>query len=386
MAQKLNLEFNNDISEQKNTREPPVVDISRLHQLPVANPEFKVEALLPAKAVTLLGGHGGTGKSQLALLAAVCAAAGRPFLDKHCKRSRVILYSCEDSEDIIRHRLHRIVSRMSINPADLEKWLTIYDMTDTDPILYRGSTREGEDTWRYQWLKKQIEFLSADVIIIDNASDVFDADENSRPRVREFIRKLRQLVLQRDGAVLLLAHVDKSAAKSNKTSEGYSGSTAWNNSVRSRLYLSQSNRIDQLNLEHQKSNWGRKSPPICLEFVDGLLDLVPEGRRTDLIETNRRYLPTILYLIQEYHERGETIGPAQNSPVNAYKMLSNENTYPKALTRSDLFTLLRYAQREGLIERESFRNNNRKEQFRWRVTTQGGKLFKANKAFQEIEQ
>lgn len=40
-----------------------------------------------------------------------------------------------------------------------------------------------------------------------------------------------------DGACLLLSHVDKSTAKNAETTQGYSGSTAWNNTVRAHWYL-----------------------------------------------------------------------------------------------------------------------------------------------------
>ena len=54
--------------------------------------------------------------------------------------------------------------------------------------------------------------------------------------MRRFVRALRRLI-PADGAVLLLAHVDKLTARHRDTTEGYSGSTAWNNSCRARWYL-----------------------------------------------------------------------------------------------------------------------------------------------------
>ena len=52
-----------------------------------------------------------------------------------------------------------------------------------------------------------------DLLILDNASDAFGGDENSRRQVRAFIKGLTRMVRGHGGAVLLLAHIDKNAAR-----------------------------------------------------------------------------------------------------------------------------------------------------------------------------
>ena len=58
------------------------------------------------------------------------------------------------------------------------------------------------------------------------ASDAYDADENSRRQVRAFVKALARMVRNHNGAVLLLAHVDKVAARYGSNGNTYSGSTA----------------------------------------------------------------------------------------------------------------------------------------------------------------
>src|SRR5690625_5910278 len=78
-----------------------------------------------------------------------------------------------------------------------------------------------------------------ELIVIDIASDAYDENENSRRDVRFFIRALATLARANDAAVVLLAHIDKVAARNGGGGNDYSGSTAWHNSARSRIALMQ---------------------------------------------------------------------------------------------------------------------------------------------------
>lgn len=347
-----------------------------LRNLELAEPHpHKIENYLPERVVTLFGGHGGTGKSFLALLLAVCAATGRPFLGKRCVLGRVLFYSCEDDAQTIRHRLRVICEAERIDPAELDGRLRVLDMTEHDPVLYRASRDGAGPTDVMDALREAVQGWPADVVIIDNGSDVFDANEIERARVREFIRGLRAMVRPHGGAVLLLAHVDKQTARNGGT-EGYSGSTAWHNSVRSRLFLHKER--DGLTLEHQKVNYGLPADPIRIFWCDGvpcaLPAAAPDHARALLDATHLR---SVLALILDFNERGEAISPHQTSPVNAYRALRGEQGYPQALTRTALFALIREAERQHLLERETFRTLDRKERERLVITPEGRALIGA---------
>ena len=77
----------------------------------------------------------------------------------------------------------------------------------------------------------------AGLLIIDNASDAYDGPENDRRQVRTFIRELAGLGRGNNAGVMLLAHIDKQAARFGSQGNSYSGSSAWHNSARSRLAL-----------------------------------------------------------------------------------------------------------------------------------------------------
>ena len=76
----------------------------------------------------------------------------------------------------------------------------------------------------------------------------------------------------------------------------------------------------------------------------------------------------IMELITEFYLRGEWVSAAQTSPNNAYKLLSKEATFPKELSKTDLWSLLRTAERGGHIQKEGYKDLSRHERQRWRVT------------------
>lgn len=342
-------------------------------------PFFRTAEVLPAGTTTLLGAHGGTGKSMLALQWAVCIALGRPFMGKETHAGRVLLYSAEDDGARVRHRLLTICQRESIDPATLAGRLLLLDATDIDPSLYAEALdrRTFATTYRYDLLREEAERFGADVVMIDNASDTYDADEIDRARVRAFIRSLNFLAKERGAAVLLLSHVDKNTAKGSGDKEGYSGSTAWHNSVRSRLFMT--SKDGSLLLEHQKCNLGPCAAPMALAWRDGVI--VGEGDALPMGDSGRAFTKAldqaaILRLLQEFAERGEYVSPAPNSPANARKMLGGQPGYPASMKRGGaIFDLLRDAQRAGYLDKETYRDDvQRKIKERWRVTDSGKEL------------
>ena len=110
--------------------------------------------------------------------------------------------------------------------------------------------------------------------MVDNASDAFAGDENNRRQVRAFMRMLVEVARANDAGLVLLAHVDKSAAKFGANRNSYSGSTAWHNSARSRLALTE--RDGRIELIHEKHNLGPAAEPVPL-FWSASGVLMPAG-------------------------------------------------------------------------------------------------------------
>ena len=324
-------------------------------------PEFDWAGRVPRGEVTLFGAHGGMGKSTWGLMLAACAAAGRDFLGLPARHQVTGFYSAEDNEGILLHRLGKICRALNIDPAELEGRLHMFDVTGADPVLYR----QGSPTPRLDWLRKQVQTLGVGLLIVDGASDTFDDNEISRARVREFMRSLRGL----DCTVILIAHIDKAAAKGDGSGQNYSGSTAWNNSARSRLALLP-NTDGTMELVHEKSNHGPKQPPLRLTWCAGLPALASDG-----VATGQDPIRALLELISEFNGRAEYIGTGNTSTSNAYRLLSKEPTFPKHLSRADVFYKLRQAERAGYISNFEYKTQDRKTRKRWELTEAGRTLI-----------
>lgn len=356
--------------------EPPpmpfkLVSLADFESKEISPPKFIWEKLVPAEAVTLVAAHGGTGKSYLALMLGVAAALGLDLFGLPTKKCKVVFFSGEDSSSILTYRLDQICRSLKISVADLRDDLVILDSTDHDPRLF--TDRDGL-TECFAHLKDFLIKNEIGLFIIDNASDCFDGSEIDRAKVRSFMRSLTSLARQCKAGCVLLAHVDKGTSRGDRNSntEGYSGSTSWHNSARSRIYLYRNNE-GQIVLEQQKStHTSALLEPIILNWPEGGIPTaeITLSPATQAI-SDRVNTKAILQLIHEFTNRGEYIATAPNSPSNPFKMLSREPNFPKRLKSVELADLIRHAERTGLLIREGYRNSDRKDRQRWRVTSKG---------------
>lgn len=340
---------------------------------------------IPAGEVSLLSGHGGAGKSYLALMLAVCIAAGRPFLGQVTRPGNVVFFSGEDSRDTIRRRLSKICRGLAIDPASIAGRLRVLDATEDNPVLFAAARfGAGATTDTYRALGDYIAANAVDVLIVDNASDAFDADEINRAQVRAFVRSLALLVRHRRGAVLLLAHVDKQTSRGGRGTNGesYSGSTAWHNSVRSRLFYRKAD-TGLHELEHEKSNHGPLSPKLVVAWLDGELPrLVADVPGGDAAASAREDadLRTVLVLLHEAYERGDSASVAICGQGTAYSLLSADKRWPPWIKSKDCRALILEADRRAFVARETYRSGNRHERERWQVTGAGRAFAAGNSA------
>jgi hypothetical protein len=356
---------------------PPfaLVPIDDLAHTEPAAPLYWWDGYIPAGQVTLLSAHGGVGKSLVSLMLAVCVALGLPLFGVPTRRGRVLYFSGEDGPELMRHRLALVCRHLQVSPAALAGWLQILDATSGDPVLFHEVAARGQrmgcTTPTYAALVEFFDRGGCDLLIVDNASDTFDAPEIQRAMVRGFMRSLVRIAQSRDGAVLLLAHVDKLTARGNASgSESYSGSTAFHNSARSRIALTRT-ADGGLRLEHQKHNLGRLREPLELAWPEHGLpgELAPMGplSRKLLEQADTRAL---LVLLHEFAGRGESVSTAAESRTNAARMLGGQKGYPKRKP-VEVFNLLRDAERADLVTREAWRGPDRKPRERWALTAAG---------------
>ncbi|BDB13827.1 AAA family ATPase [Acidithiobacillus ferrooxidans] len=368
-----------DLPEPQPTMDFPRVSISDIYSAPSPEPAFIWAGRIPRGHVTLLGAHGGVGKSMLALQLAVAVCLGADFLGASTERGKVLFFSGEDAGPVLRHRLGHIAAHFNASPHRLAESLTILDGSD-EPALYREvatfGVRTSEPTPGFNRLTEIIREVRPSLIIVDNASDVFEASENDRASVRGFMRQLRQLFPggSEPPAMLLLAHIQK-AATGGRHAESYSGSTAWHNSARSRLALT-ADREDpaRLTLSHDKLNLGpRTAEPLRLVRSHTGLLMLDEGAHDAEGAPKEPPEDSLLKVLADFVERGERVATESSAHTNAWKLCRPEPGFPKRAypVAGPLFSALRQMERDGLIEKESYRDAYRKDRTAWTLTAKG---------------
>jgi hypothetical protein len=216
-----------------------------------------------------------------------------------------------------------------------------------------------------QWLADQAVRLKAEVIVIDNASDVFADNENDRTAVRGFMRALNLIAHVTRAAVLLLAHVDKASVRmgaGQDTNSTFSGSTAWNNSARSRWAMVREEQV--VTIRHEKCNLGPLQEEIRVEFDSSSKTFkrfgsVPGATAAAMLLRNTQRLG-ILRMIDEADKVGQRVSMSAQANNNAYRVLSTNPQFPQRVDRGQFFSLLYEMQRDGLLEEVEYESNRRR--------------------------
>ena len=358
----------------------PRVDVAGVIDNPSPPPAFVWGGMVPCGHVCLLSGHGGSGKSILALQLAVAVAMGLPLLGVPTRLGRVLVFSGEDAGPLLRHRLAVVCRALDVNTHALNERLVVLDATENPALGMETLDRETgrrhiAPTAIYERLREIVTEHQPALIVVDNASDCYEGDENDRSQVRGFVRSLAFLSRQVDShsAILLLTHTPKQAVRG--WGESYSGSTAWHNSARARLSLTPTKDDEtRLTLTLDKMNLAplRREPLRLVRSHGGVL-VLDEGAQDAEDELREPPTTNLLRLLADFNRRGEHVSPEQSARNNAWKMLRQEDGFPKHTYRAagPLFAAMRELERQGVIERAEYVNAHRKRYEQWFLTAKG---------------
>lgn len=355
---------------------PAPIDWEVLERQPPEPAVFVVPGWLPLRTTTLLSANGGVGKSNLALQLAVALSAGAQWLGMDVVPSRVLVISAEDEARTVHFRVANICADMDIALSALADRLVVYDMAQADCVMWG----EHGATERLQWLADTIERHKPDVVIIDNSSDVFAANENDRAAVRGFMRSLNTLAAHYCLAMLLLAHVDKASVRMGAgldTDSTFSGSTAWNNSARSRWAMVRDG--EAIALRHEKCNLGPRQDELRLEFdsaakVFRRFGNGPASAAAAVLRNGHR--AAIMKLLAAAERAGQRLSMSAQANNNAFLALKGSPDFPR-IDRRAFFAMLFEMQRDGLVDEVEYTRENRTKA-KQVVLTDAGKLRAAS--------
>lgn len=322
----------------------PVYRASDFHGKPVPPQSWHVPHWFVARNVNTLGGEGAAGKSLLAMQLAVSTALGTDWLGMAVERGGVLYLSAEDDIEEDHRRLDRIMKARRRELSELTG-LLIADASGLDAVLAIPSPANGlmQPTHRFDELRRLIKRERPRLLVLDNLADVFGGDEIKKGHSRHFISMLRGLAIQFDLTVLLLAHPSQSGMASGK---GTSGNVAWNNSVRSRLYLTRAVAKDGSEcdpsireLTVMKANYAANGQKLTLRYNDGCFDVV-QAVENDVL--NQQVDEAFLTLLTDFERANRNVSdsPGSNYAPKLFAEHQNANGFRKEQFRAALERLV----------------------------------------------
>lgn len=265
------------------------------------------------------------------------------------RQGRVIVLSAEDDDDELHRRLDDILRATGGRYEDLGG-LTLRSLAGEDALL----ARELELCLLKSALFEELEARAADdgpaLVIIDTVADVYPSNENDRAKVRQFIGILRGLAIRQRCAVMLLGHPSLTGLNSGS---GTSGSTAWNNSVRSRLYLSRiaqdgyESDPDKRVLSTKKANYGRIGGEIGMTWQQGVFVVDQQETQLDRLATGAKAERVFLKLLRQFTEQGRRVNSAGG--VTYAPKIFSENPLAEGCTKHALKTAMEALLHSGKV-------------------------------------
>lgn len=263
-----------------NDNHPKFINPADWQGKPVPRREWYLEDLVPMRQVTILNGDGGVGKSLLALQLAAAGALQCETLGICPMHGRVMYLGAEDEADEFHRRLADIVWSHQRKLSDLGDF-ALLPMADADALI-AVPNRSGQMEPTPLWLAFVAEARNfrPKLIVLDTAADLYGGDEIKRGQVRQFVAMLRKLAIEIDCAIILLAHPSVQGMQSGT---GSSGSTGWNNSVRSRLYMTRDKDDADLRVvTTMKTNYGKVGGDFRVRWREGAF-VLDDGKSLESI-------------------------------------------------------------------------------------------------------
>ena len=306
--------------------------------------EFTTERLTPVEDVTLLSANGGVGKTYLALQWGLSIAAGRQFFGLDVTQSPILFATAEDRRKECGKRLAAICADMHLLlPNQFTKQahdsFHLWEILGKPLWIEDKTNAAGVPTLTMIELERRIVATGARQVFIDNASSVFCANHNDNVQVTAFISYLRRMAERTKCNVLILAHVSADNATKG-AAKTYYGSTAWHNSVRSRIFMelkaAQDGMDEHINVVHEKSNYGKLAEPFKLQRngETGVLRLLSGREIAQAIDENiSNTAAEVFEDIKAIFEKGEHVNTATQGPSTTYLNLSQH--FPNRYKESD---------------------------------------------------
>lgn len=274
-----------------------------------------VDGWIPAREVVLFSGQGGTGKSLLLQQLLTASAVGGSWLGLDVAQGPALGLFCEDDDEELERRQWAINPYLGITPVDLRERLFMWSRRGRVNLLATfDQARVCQPTPLFGELLAACKRHRIRLLVLDTLAHMFGGVEISRAEVTQFVTSiLQRLADECDCSVLVAAHPSQSGLRDGT---GLSGSTAWEGSVRSRVYLERPHAEkdrpqpdpDERVLSRKKANYGTIDGELRLRWKEGVLRPVTEagGEKPNPIQA-------VVECMRELKARHEKVSPNKNA-------------------------------------------------------------------------
>lgn len=326
----------------------------------VAPMRFLVEELVPECAVTGLYGRGSIGKTMLCLQLAEAVATGADFMGLTTEQGTVLAMLNEDDTDEINRRIRRFQGS-SANAQVIE----FADVDDPCLMRFDGRTGAPLSTDTARRLVATIAELKPLLVILDPIGFIYGGNENDRQAVSAFVRWFSNLCARYRCAIILVGH----PAKSNESE--YSGSTAWDGSVRSRLLLKkdEDGGDDEYRLMRPKSNYAPRDDEglHMVQTIDGtfvsasLFDLKDKKAKDRIKRREDADALVLNFCREQYEKQGQmpTRSTGQSSAYSLINALCPERLATDKFTAGELANSVTRLANDGKLVAEEYKTPSR---------------------------
>lgn len=263
--------------------------------------QWRWQDFMPDGQASLLTGAGAAGKSLATQQMATCIALGLPFLGIQTAQTPALYITCEDDEDELHRRQKAICAAIG---ADIERTrgrlflLSLQGQIGNELATF---SNEGEMTpaRRYGEIERTCLGHGIRHVTLDNTAHTFAGNENDRHQVAAFVNLNNRLAQAIGGSVLMVGHP-------NKAGDSYSGSTAWENQVRARLYLEIPKgeegaplNPDMRVLRNEKANYSQRGAEVQFFWHAGAFltaDQMPKNEHGEPVESSTERFENELFL------------------------------------------------------------------------------------------
>lgn len=182
------------------------LELLKMDPIPI---QWILRPLLAKGKLTQLQGEPKGGKSVFALYTGLCAALGYWTAGEFSleKKSRVLFLAAEDASNLIQERVKAFYAGLGIGGESDLMDLIIFPQEKCAELMLDLAEPKSQSN-----LESLIEFVKADVVILDSLSNFNSAEENSKKEMQPIMSALRRIAVTQNVAALYLHHLAKPSA------------------------------------------------------------------------------------------------------------------------------------------------------------------------------